>query len=263
MCSSISKAANELQGHQNRNTTISHTFLTTKSSSWQLHLQRIALYLQQGPGVWWHKTDDGYEFHDGSSCHDHREEGPQLTHFQDTGIEEIHHTKERAWSDICSNRTELPTMSVCMYDDDGEFVERLTFGDANSIQPEQKTEVPSNDDSKDEDKCDEAEQELTAPTPTPDYTEVCLQEETTTETQSEAEEVAPVYKTKYATAVFKALGESPLLSELDQLRHSIRESQDKVPQTTRAAYKKLMHSVQARIKIKVAETKADIKHYEQ
>ena len=151
-------------------------------------------------------------------------------------------------------------MSVCVYDDDGEFVERLTLGDVNSIQPEQNPKVPSNDNSEDEDKCDAAEQEWTAPAS--DYTEVCIQE-TTTETQSEAEEVTPVYKTKFATAVFKALGESPLLSELDQLRHNIRESQDKVPQSTRAAYKKLMHSVQARIKMKVVETKADIRHYEQ
>ncbi len=219
MCSAISKAANELQGQQTEDTKISHSFLTSRASSWQLHLQRISPFLKQGPGVWWHLAADGYTFHDGISYSDCREQGPVLTHFRDSS----YLTKERAWRDICDNKIELPTNSVSMYDGNGEFVERLTITHADY------TEAPITSDDKEEPETEEA-----LSTPIPECTEVCLQEET----QPEAEEATPTYKTKFATAVFRTLGESALLSELDLLRQFLRESPDKVPQSTQANYKK-------------------------
>ncbi len=120
---------------------------------------------------------------------------------------------------MCDNKIEL-----CMYED---YVERLTITHADYTPTENRSDSDGEE--------PETEDALST-----DCTEVCLQEEM----HSEAEEATPTYRTKFATAVFRALGESALVSELDLLRQSVRESPHKVSQTIQATYKKLMQAVQ-------------------
>ena len=259
MCSTISKAANELN-QQMENTKISCTFLTTRSSSWQAHLKRIGPFLQQGPGVWWEKMDDegAYEFFDGSTKPDYREEGPTLTHFRDTSAEDTFNTKETVWTDICARKVKLPTESLCVYDDQGDFRERVTFSSTTCAEETTKecSDAGSDADSdagSDSDEEVHPEQEVESSTLVVNYEEVDITSQT---------EATPTYKTKFATAEYQGIGDSTLLRELDELRHSIRVSTDKVSRSTHTTYKKLMQVIKARIKTKILETKEALKHFE-
>ncbi len=141
-----------------------------------------------------------------------------------------------------------------MYDDNGDYVKRLTITHADYTPTEHNTEALIRSDS--DGKEPETEDALST-----DCTEVCLQKEMHSEAE-EATPTTPTYRTKFATAVFRALGESALLSELDLLRQSVRESPHKVSQTIQATYKKLMQAIERRIKTKVIETKEAIKNFE-
>ena len=87
--SRVSKAVSELK-HDGANTTITHSFLTGRMSSWQENLKRISPFLRRGEGVWWKSTEEGYEFHDGREEPDFRPEGPELLHFRDVHLNEIY-----------------------------------------------------------------------------------------------------------------------------------------------------------------------------
>jgi hypothetical protein len=82
------------------------------SSSKQEHLKRISPYLVPGPEIWWKKTEEGFEFHDGRDAPDTNTMGPQLKHFRSTNLDQIYTNKESTWNDLIHGGTELPTYTI-------------------------------------------------------------------------------------------------------------------------------------------------------
>ena len=83
----IQKEAHQL--HLTQNTMVGTDFITTRMASWQAHLKRVSRYLVCGEGIWWHKTDTGYEFHDGPNSPDFQVQGPDLLHFRHTTLQDL------------------------------------------------------------------------------------------------------------------------------------------------------------------------------
>ena len=77
--SMVTRGAKKLPTYQG--TTITREFITSRSKSWQSHLERIAHYLITGKGVWWEDTFNGYCFFDGSNNPIAHPQGPTLRHF--------------------------------------------------------------------------------------------------------------------------------------------------------------------------------------
>ena len=87
--SRISKEVPEM-GTTSKNTTISHTFISSRMSSWQSHLVRISPFLLPGKNVWWHETKNGYEFGDAKYEPDSHATAPHLFHFRGKTLEMVY-----------------------------------------------------------------------------------------------------------------------------------------------------------------------------
>ena len=120
MLSRVSKAVHELEG-DGSNSTVTKSFLTGRMSSWQEHLKCISPFLRLGCGIWWKSTEEGYEFFDGKKEPHFRIEGPQLLHFRNTNLKDIHNMKSTLWQEICEEDIVLPTPYIKVYSPHGEY----------------------------------------------------------------------------------------------------------------------------------------------
>ena len=101
--SRVTKAAATICKYQG--TTIMSSLINTSSSSWQIHLKRIAPYLINGKGIWWSLKDGNYHFHDADDDPDTHEEGPDLLHFRNTTIDKLCQRNEGIWDEIIQRRS--------------------------------------------------------------------------------------------------------------------------------------------------------------
>ena len=114
--------------YRSQNTKISLTFISRHITSWQCHLQRIALFLSEGEDVWWRESDEGYEFPDGAET-----AAPATNtqlgeyHFRDTTLKMVQANSKAQWrNNIEDGCIQLPTPYIRFYDCNGEFT-RLKY----------------------------------------------------------------------------------------------------------------------------------------
>ena len=97
-------------------TEISKNFLSSRLSSWQAHLKRLAHYLAPGKGVWWEDTTSIFRFFDGCDHLEFQPEGPHLSHFRSTTIEDVTAHAEVLWNLILQEKTAIPTTRLLLFD---------------------------------------------------------------------------------------------------------------------------------------------------
>ena len=109
------------------NTCFSIDFITTHSSAYQAHLERIGDYLLQGPGVWWKTTTTGIQFLDGESEKEHSASGPALMHFRSTSLSDIDLVLLDSWERCITVKVQLPAVRIQTYmqGDDGNIQNNL------------------------------------------------------------------------------------------------------------------------------------------
>ena len=113
----VARSARELPMY--KGTTITKEFISSRSKSWQCHLQRIAHYLVHGKGVWWEDTHNGYRFFDGSNDPTSHPEGPVLRHFRSTKLQDVFESARAIWKQILEKKLDLPTPLLQLYDNNG------------------------------------------------------------------------------------------------------------------------------------------------
>lgn len=210
------------------------SFLTSRTSSWQEDLFRISSFLKHSSGVWWHKLDNGdYEFFYGSTESDYREQ-TSLLHFRNSKIGDIQLKQQMDWEEIHDTNIELPTDRMTIFTEDGEFLEKIILED-NSEQAKQVTN-PNNNLSSDMDITDEANAEI-----------VILESQAENTEPSKQIQLLPTFRTNLAAAVYCAIGESPLLHKLDELRYQMKNTPNPSI-TTHTTYKKTILSLTAQLK---------------
>ncbi len=231
--SRVSKAARELQP-ATENTHIPFTFLTGRMSSWQEHLKRISPYLVPGPGIWWKKTEEGFEFHDGRNTPDTNTKGPQLKHFRSTSLDQIYTNKESIWNDLIHGGIELPTPYIKLYSEDGKFLGYKRFDcNAHDALEEMDTDVPFQDkntsihqrdvDSRTPQRPQDVEL-ASGNEAEDDHITLIVQElEPPTHCIQLQDSELPLHlKTKLASALSKVFGATKAVVDLDKLRHRIK-----------------------------------------
>ncbi len=95
-------------------TSITSEFISSRSSSWQGHLERISCYLE-GEGIWWSKNDASFVFFDGDVDPDYHSEGPALKHFRSINLKDIAFHSQEAWKKIIQDKVPLPATSMHLY----------------------------------------------------------------------------------------------------------------------------------------------------
>ena len=72
-------------------------------------LKTISLFLEHGPGVWWHlEGNDIVMFHDGPSYPDYQPHGPPLRHLRSSTLQEVQNDIGLAWHRIRERKIDLP-----------------------------------------------------------------------------------------------------------------------------------------------------------
>ncbi len=67
----------------------------------QAHLERISDFLITGPGVWWRKTSEGFEFLDGTLEGEFYTLGPPLMHYRSHSLSDIDLYLLQQWERCC------------------------------------------------------------------------------------------------------------------------------------------------------------------
>ena len=291
----IGKEANKLEFTQN--TTITTAFIRSRISSWQAHLQRLSLYLVHGEGIWWHKTETGYEFHDGPQSPDFQHQGPPLAHFRHSSIKELEEKKATAWQQVLSDNITLPTPYIKLFSEAGDFIAYRYFDDQDTEQTDTGTPIindetqteetvgPFSPDHQDRQEIAEGSHELPMDIllDTQGHSEEAHVQDTNQEEavriqtgeelfQEDSDKVVALadtykYKTKFANHIHKALNNvtgilQEQLIELDTLRDSIKTKTKKPSQQTIQKYKRFLAAMKEHVCIRKSELKRSIKHFE-
>ena len=240
--SSITKEANGVVRYSSQNTQISLTFINNHISSWQGHLQRIALFLMEGKGVWWKESDEGIEFLDGEAT-----PAPTSTlrlgdyHFRDTTLSMVQEKMKAVWQHVIDdNSVQLPTPYIRLYDQHGQFT-HLQYYQSTPQQNESPVTNTLNLNRDSEESMD-TQQEPTSQTPTLPENELVDNEELvilaepdfitsyfpqSNENIAEDNRHSTGLQTKLARAIEKQLPhKKELLMEMDKLRIRIKEKRN-------------------------------------
>ena len=104
----ISKLAKSLPALGN--TVVPFTIITSHSSSWQAHLERISDFLMLGKDVWWTSNEEGeVEFFDSvESKMDSKVERPRLHHFRSSNFRYEEEYLNQCWSVCLEKKIPLP-----------------------------------------------------------------------------------------------------------------------------------------------------------
>ena len=97
-------------------TTVSETFISGCSSSWQAHLERISHYLLCGEGVWWEKVGTSFKFFDADSDADFRPQGPPLLHFRSLSVHETQPARRKGWGKLIKEKIPFPATVVRVFE---------------------------------------------------------------------------------------------------------------------------------------------------
>lgn len=120
-------------------TAIEKSFINKRLSSWQAHLERISTYLICGQGIWWEENQDSYIFYDSDSNVNYHPEGPTLMHFRDSNLSEVETLAKDTWKDIVHKKTPLPSPSIKLYDDQGNYKGTRKF--SSSVEEQMQTDT--------------------------------------------------------------------------------------------------------------------------
>ena len=92
------------------NTVVPFSTITSHSSSWQAHLERISDFLVVGKDVWWTSNEEGdVEFFDSIQTEvDSRVEGPRLHHFRSSNFKDEEEYLNESWSMCLEKNIPLP-----------------------------------------------------------------------------------------------------------------------------------------------------------
>ena len=277
----IQKEAQQLGLTQN--TTVETDFVITRISSWQAHLQRLSRYLVCGEGIWWHRVDKGYEFHDGNHSPDFHVQGPDLLHFRHTTLKELEEKIAKIWEQVLCESVTLPTPYIKLYDEDGKLTGYKYFDNLDHEPMDTTTTQTEKNDTVEEDTLTNAnsttaeipntESDLSGPIGVDETysiqtaTEFC-EDVIATNKENEPNTTVTFYKTKLCTAVQKILGSEYTtgaikrqLDELDTLRHCIRTNK-RVPQRTIANYECLLAAVNEHVTARRTVLKKAVKDFE-
>ena len=131
--SRISKEFHEI-GTTSNNTTMSHTFISNRMSSWQSHLVHISPFLLPGRNVWWQETKDGYEFLDGTYEPESHAMGPHLFHFCSKTLEMVYKEKKLVFQQLIHQQVDLPTPYIKLYSHDGKYIGIRKFNEQGTVE---------------------------------------------------------------------------------------------------------------------------------
>ena len=99
-------------------TSFPKSFIRSRLSSWQTHLERIASFLIMEPGYWWEESGQSVNFHDGD---DHESyDKPQLLHFRKSKMSAATDRSKEAWNNILQLKVRIPATLVKIYDSKGD-----------------------------------------------------------------------------------------------------------------------------------------------
>ncbi len=101
---------------------ISKEFVAERLQSWQAHLERISTFLKHGNNIWWTENDEAYLFNDSEKDSEYHSNGPELLHFRARKLPDIEQTARKAWGEIIDQKTILPTPSIRLFDENGDFI---------------------------------------------------------------------------------------------------------------------------------------------
>lgn len=275
----ISKEVQQMGG-ETQNTFIQVSFLSTRMSSWQAHLQRLSPFLTRGEGVWWQCRDDGYMFMDGDKEPETRLQGPLLHHFRDTTLQQVYDEKEIAWAHIVEESIKVPSPFIKLYNTNGECIGRQVFKTEQENETEEWNE-PQERGEKTHGSVEEDRQEKELENQESEG-EVCMEENEDAERKGENEDVKDHeyqveiindevetelreenLKTKLCKALWKALGQmSSDLVSLDSLRYEIKHCNECVSHGNVAKHKQLVNDFKKQLLRKQEELKKSVKDFE-
>ena len=112
-------------------TSLTSEFITSRSSSWQGHLERISTFLVLGEGVWWEKSGSLFVFHDADTDLNFNSEGPELKHFRTATLQDIAIQSQDAWKRIVQEKISLPSTRLCIFDEYGDLFSFQTIEASN------------------------------------------------------------------------------------------------------------------------------------
>lgn len=134
-----------------KGTCVSSSFLSSRSYSWQVHLERISHYLVLGEGKWWERSIDSFSFFDGDRDPYLLVEGPALRSFRSTAIADVISTSKAAWNRIIAEKITLPLNSLREFDENGDLLslrnvhENFEELDCSAIEPFAEDDVSMRD----------------------------------------------------------------------------------------------------------------------
>ena len=89
----------------------------------------------------WKQKEEGYKFLDSDSDLAFHTAGPSLMHFRNTILPTVYNQSAQVWNAIVSSNTTLPTPSIRLYDDDGNYVGTRVYQE-NPMVPHQQPSTP-------------------------------------------------------------------------------------------------------------------------
>ena len=98
-----------------KNSVIPHSLCKPNSSLHQAHLERISDYLLPGPGIWWQKTSNGFEFFDGDDSDDYHKEGPPVQHYRSVTLTDVDLHLYQKWEECLHRKITLPAPVIRHY----------------------------------------------------------------------------------------------------------------------------------------------------
>lgn len=92
---------------------------------------------------WYGGKNTSYIFHDSDTDPDFHPQGPITVHFRDSNITKIESAAKEAWHSIIEDKTPLPTSSIRIYDDSGNYKGTRNFTSILDEQQQMDTTCPS------------------------------------------------------------------------------------------------------------------------
>jgi hypothetical protein len=258
-------------------TSLTSKFISSKSRSWQAHLERISSYLVVGEGVWWSKKGNSFIFHDGDHDPDYHTKGPQLKHFRSTSLDDITTMSMEVWKSIIDNKISLPTTSLRLFNDQGDFISfqecpSSPIADSVPCTSESLVDVSA------------IENDVGTPPPkrrhviatsTPIASSTLQMCDESIEDTGDVELVIPEdypevpknnqspLKSKLATAIKNAIGEDPNLISFDNLHIKLKSVKRRLTEGEKLAYRQALASLQQTVLQKREEVAEALEAFEQ
>lgn len=119
-------------------------FIDSRPTSWQAHLERIASFLENGPGYWWNEGDDSFKFLDGDHHSSHCPNGPNLLDFtSDHMLTDSADHSAGPSSSVVVTAEDLPTFNTVISESEGVNLSSLVATHPTAKDPTSETDDSS------------------------------------------------------------------------------------------------------------------------